>query len=383
MTRSRTNSIGAVPSSGPLAVPWRDPNAGSMRHEASRNPEPRAPLGMTSVASARRCVDHVACLVALLLGWISPLHAQPRPAVGLSTFTVEAADGDEAFPVTVYYPATGAVGSTREGRFTVPATRDAPAANGPFPLIVISHGSGASPISHWDTAAHLAASGFVVALPRHPRDHEGDTGGVWSDVTLMGRPRQIARAIDTVLARAVPRIDAGRIGLIGFSAGAYAGLVTMGAVPDFDLPRRHCTEAWSPTAFCRNAGRGGIRRERPDWTARSDPRVSAAVLMAPALTILFDRAGLASTRGPLRLYFAEKDEAVSTDIALDHLRRLLPVAPEIVVLPKAGHLVFVAPCPPGLDLPVCRDPPGVDRSAVHRKMNAEIVDFFARAWATR
>ena len=62
----------------------------------------------------------------------------------------------------------------------------------------------------------------------------------------------------------------------------------------------------------------------------------------------------------------------------EHLLKLLPRPPEYVVIPGGDHNVFVAPCGPGMRGPACADAKGVDRVAIHRTMNAEILDFFDR-----
>ncbi len=52
----------------------------------------------------------------------------------------------------------------------------------------------------------------------------------------------------------------------------------------------------------------------------------------------------------------------------------------------AGHFVFLAPCSAALARAVpaiCTDPPGIDRVAIHEKLNAEMAAFFRRTLADR
>lgn len=47
-----------------------------------------------------------------------------------------------------------------------------------------------------------------------------------------------------------------------------------------------------------------------------------------------------------------------------------------------GHFVFLDPCTLDLEangVPLCRDRPGVDRAAVHRRLVEEVVAFLGRA----
>src|SRR3954451_4218134 len=71
----------------------------------------------------------------------------------------------QAFPVWVLYPSTVAERAVRLGRYPASLAPDAPPADGRFPLVVVSHGTGSSPFLHRVLAAHLARRGFVVALP--------------------------------------------------------------------------------------------------------------------------------------------------------------------------------------------------------------------------
>ena len=64
----------------------------------------------------------------------------------------------------------------------------------------------------------------------------------------------------------------------------------------------------------------------------------------------------------------------------DHLLSLLPDSVERGEI-VGGHYIFLAPCSDALKatVPYVRiDAPGIDRAAVHAKLNAEIVDFFDR-----
>jgi hypothetical protein len=62
------------------------------------------------------------------------------------------------------------------------------------------------------------------------------------------------------------------------------------------------------------------------------------------------------------------------------VRDLLPAPPVYRSLPGVGHYVFLAPTPDlAATLPeLFRDPPGVDRTAIHRQINQDAQDFFDR-----
>jgi predicted dienelactone hydrolase len=178
-----------------------------------------------------------------------------------------------------------------------------------------------------------------------------------------------------------PLIDQGRIGLVGYSAGGYAGLVVIGGQPDFALGPAHCAKAERDSMFCGWMRRGGILRRHPDWPIVHDDRVRAAVLLAPAYGIYFDRRGLAGVKAAVRIYVGESDEVVRQPYNEDHVRRNLPQPPEYVVVP-GGHFVFVSPCRRPIPGPFCHDAAGIDRTAIHRRMNDEIKGFFDRKLGT-
>ena len=100
--------------------------------------------------------------------------------------------------------------------------------------------------------------------------------------------------------------------------------------------------------------------------------------MAP-IGVVFDAAGLAGIGVPLRLYQAADDRVMINAWNAERVLGMLP-RPEHVTVP-GGHYVSMAPCSPKLAAAVpalCVDPPGVDRSQIHRQINAEILDFLDR-----
>jgi dienelactone hydrolase len=108
--------------------------------------------------------------------------------------------------------------------FSIEATRDAPtAADGPFPIVLFSHGASSFRVQSSHIAAHLASWGIVTASTDHPsRDLTNSLGG-----TAEGQPPSVdqmrsARAHLTTL-DADPllggAIDNDRVALGGHSAG--------------------------------------------------------------------------------------------------------------------------------------------------------------------
>jgi predicted dienelactone hydrolase len=282
----------------------------------------------------------------------------------------------------VFYPTRAQGTSTRRGPFTIDAALNAPLAAGPFPLIVFSHGTGGSLFGHHDSLAALARAGFVAAAVEHPRDNYRDDSGFATDLQLIGRPHHMVGLINGVLthARVGPLIDQARIGMVGHSAGGYTALLIAGAVPNFELQAEYRRVVpFDPLR--QRADAAGRERRKPDLTYIADPRVRAIFLMAPALGYVFDDAGLSKVQVPVRLYRPSADELLAHPWNAERIAQMLPRPPEYQVIDGGGHFVFLAPCTAEFAVrapAICTDPAGIDRTAFHKRLNDEMLDFFAR-----
>lgn len=320
-------------------------------------------------------------LAVILLWPLAALTAETPYRAGFMEMEVA---GNPAFPVGIWYPTRADETTWTTGPYALDAARDAAPAPSRFPLIVLSHGSGADQFHHRDWTAYLARHGFVVAAIKHAGDSLNDVGGRGSDIQLTGRPWQVRETLDAVLSdpRLTNTIDPNRIGMIGYSAGGYTTLTTIGGRPKYALWGEHCKEHPEDDELCPKDGSWVPPRiTRPGWELPPpDPRIKAAVVMAPA-GILFDAEGLAGIDIPLRIYRASDDHFVRNVWNADHVASLLTNDPQVRTVP-GDHFVFIAPCPAELAerFPEsCTDAPGVDRAAIHAGIEAELVSFFDSA----
>ncbi len=332
-------------------------------------------------------------LLALLLAMSFGTTLSPGPAraddFGAGFQDMQLTDPVEGgpMPAVVFYPTRQEGGATQLGPFSIAAARGAAPAPGPFPLIVQSHGTGGSHLGHHDSLTALARAGFVAAAVQHPRDNFLDMSGFATDLQLVGRPHHIVALIDGVLRDPAmgPLVDAQRIGMAGFSAGGYTALLIAGAVPDFSL-RDAYRKAVPNDPLRRRADAAAARqRRKADLKFVADPRVKAIFLMAPALGYLFDGAGLSKVSIPVRIYRPTADEILAHPWNAERIAQMLPKPPEYETIKGAGHYVFLAPCPPVLAARLgeyCKDPPGIDRAALHARINADMADFFRRSLAS-
>ena len=162
---------------------------------------------------------------------------------------VTGAAPDRTIPVLVLHPATG----TGAG-----ITEDAPpATDGPFPLVVVSHGLTGSAEGLLPLLQAIAAAGYVVVSPDFPET----TGG--SDFSALPayeeQPADVSVVLDAVLADPLlgPLVDPDRIAAGGHSLG---GLTTYGlAFHDC------CTDDRIDAAFTLAGARLPFRGEPFTW----------------------------------------------------------------------------------------------------------------------
>src|SRR5260221_12480749 len=106
----------------------------------------------------------------------SPASADPPSfRAGVARITVQDV---EPFDALVWYPTEAPEIAWQAGPFTIEASRDAAIATGArFPVVLLSHGSGGSPLGHRDLAMGLARDGFIVVAPTHIADSPGRAEG--------------------------------------------------------------------------------------------------------------------------------------------------------------------------------------------------------------
>ncbi|MGF9567438.1 dienelactone hydrolase family protein [Neorhizobium sp. JUb45] len=327
-----------------------------------------------------------AILVALPLLFLASvcgaqnLSGQPSYAAGFSRLPVETAEG--AFDMFIWYPTSVAEEPWQAGPFTISATRGAaPVKDRRFPVVLFSHGSGGTPLSHRNLAAMLARAGYIVVAPLHVGDAAGHPRLADKPKVLSLRPRQATAALEAFLqnARFAPFIDAERIGMIGYSAGGYTALVLAGAHPNFQQAIAYCaTEGRSDIGSC-----GQARDRPPQPAARNDAalpqtniRLKAVVLMDP-LGMLFDQAGLAALTMPILMMRPQDDSYLRAAPNALELVRNLPKRPQETVV-EGAHFVFIDPCPEVVRAEaalICEDAPTVDRVKIHVDIERDVRDF--------
>ena len=350
-------------------------------------------------------------LLAVLASlWAALAHAYP---VGQRHFEADQptaalrdAQHRETLRVTVWYPADDltpeediSLGPPDNPLFYVgEAAPDAGFADARRrPVILFSHGFGGTARMMGWFGTVMAAQGYIVIAVDHPGNNGMEPMTVPGATLFWERAGDLGVALARV--RADPelgrRLDMGKVGVAGFSAGGFASLVAAGA--RVDVPRFK--------AFCRDRPDDGLckpQREFPELTmdaavaylegpeaqpsvdrAGGDlalPEVRAAFLMAPALVQALDPASLRSLRTPIAIVLGDSDNVAPPNTNGSFAARLIPGA-RLKVLPGVGHYDFLSRCTPAGDA-VVKDlcPVEVPRGATHRATLEQALIHFGRAF---
>ena len=318
-------------------------------------------------------------LLAIALLFAKPLHA----SVGFQQVTIPDPQG-KPIVAGIWYPTNARTSPHALGMFSQTVALDAELSGDRLPLVLISHGTGGSLSSHYDTAIALAEAGFVVTAVTHTGDNYLDQSYAGNRKDLIDRPRQIKLALDWMLASWASHrnLDTNRIGIFGFSLGGFTSLVEIGGTPE--LPRMALLCSTRPNApecsFIKNnyGDQLAPNPEMPVWM--HDRRIKAAVVAAPAASFLFGPGDLRNVNIPVQLWRAENDSQAPDEWNSAIVRKELPHHPEEHVVPGVDHFVFLAPCSDALVVAVpaiCRDAAGFDRTAFHHEFNQAVVKFFS------
>jgi len=281
-----------------------------------------------------------------------------RPGYPVGVRTVSLADElrpDRRLTAEVWDPAMS--DETRPGTVEAPQ-RDAEVwfANGPYPLLVISHGNGGMRTALAFLAAHLAARGFVVAAPDH-LDAELGVDQVLIERVPIDRPLDLLAVIDGLPGTRLlgGMIDAERVGVIGYSLGGFTALTLSGARIDPAAYLAACARPehandrvcmYAPTWAATEAYRAELGLETPSneaWPPYGDGRIQAVLAIAPSRALLFGADGLAAAEAPGLIVGGTADElapyATEAVFMADHLGS----EPVLISALEAGHYDLADP----------------------------------------
>ena len=227
--------------------------------------------------------------------------------VGVQTITLDD-DPERPLTVDVWFPLDAATdvstlapvqytmipGVYYESPVAFTATPDALSADGPFPLVVYSHGSGGLRYIHSAYTEALASHGYVVAAP----DHTGNTAieriaGSGDDPAIisLNRPNDVRRVIDAMTDPADPA----------------AGPAAAGVDPEQVVVTGHSFGGFTTIAMAT-----GYSNELGEFPV--DERVDAIIPLAPAVSSnAFSDETLATIDVPMMIVVGSDDITTPVD----------------------------------------------------------------------
>lgn len=269
------------------------------------------------------------------------------------------------FPMIIMYPTCTPEKTERQGPYYLEISRQATPQKGTFPLVLISHGSGGSPLAYRTLARHLARNGFIVGIPEHPFNNRNNNTMEKTIENLIHRPRHIRTAVDWFFNSMdfAELLKPGAVSLIGHSMGGYTALAAAGGVP---------------TSFPYESkdGQSHLIQVTPD------SRIKSLVLLAPASVWFKADEALNAVNIPILMIVGEKDQYTPyfhAQIILNGILDHEKVQHRIVE--NAGHFSFLSPFPEVMNnasfLP-SQDPLDFNREKFTHELNEEVTDFLLR-----
>ena len=305
--------------------------------------------------------------------------------VGYKKIDVEVKATGEQFPVALVYPSNTPSKQVKFGPFEMELSIGGKIADGKFPLVIISHGSGGTNLGHRSIAFALVKKGFVVGMPLHPKNNFKNNEAEGSVENWKNRPQHISASIDAILSNQniSKNLDIDKIAVVGHSAGGYAALAVSGGIADTTHIIDLClSNSQINEPFC------GLVKENKTEKVKiensHDQRIKAIVLMAPVGILFNSSNSLNMVDIPALLIRAEKDAELiepyhAEVIAKNYKNRELLT---YCTVPNAGHYSFITPFPESIKSElgvVAEDPDGFDRDTFHELLSSDIVNFLDHA----
>lgn len=257
--------------------------------------------------------------------------------------------------LAVWYPTNDTEGEDsfyrdllpREGIWT-----DAAPAEGPFPLLMFSHGSRAFAEQSAFLTEFMTSHGWVVVAP----DHTGNTlfdedTGPTPPALFELRPQDISAALDHILALPAEHPLAGLTGTpiaaAGHSFGGYTMLALGGASFGLDNLDERCIERFDEE-LCEYLTPAVVERLEVGY---ADDRIETIVPLAPGGYAAFE-GGVADIDVPTLLMTGGVDTFTTDEEEGDPIWAAMDGENDIRIhMPAAGHFTFSDVCELGLPVP--------------------------------
>jgi predicted dienelactone hydrolase len=272
--------------------------------------------------------------------------------VGFNSFKVTDVDRQRIIETFVWYPA-GAGGTAFSAGDNplfegVPVIKGAAVADGIFPTVVLSHGSGGNAANLSWLAKPLAEEGFIVVAPNHPGTTSGDsrpadTAEVWN------RPMDLSVVLTSFLRKEEygKHADQKHISLAGFSLGGYAVLAAAGARVDAQAFANYCDTNREPMSECKWFAKGHVDLHKVDEAKFNqnnlDARFTSVVAIDPALVKAYQGYSLGEMQLPTLLINLGAPGKIPMGVDASTISKAMPNAQHHNVV-DAIHFSFLGVC---------------------------------------
>jgi predicted dienelactone hydrolase len=340
--------------------------------------------------------DMMTRLIPLFTALLISTAAYAEPP-GLTQRALPVAHTPGAIEAAIWYPAAAGGAPITYAKnpvfIGVEAREGAPPLAGKRPLVLLSHGLGGNNRSMAWLAAGLAEQGAIVVAVNHPGSTTSDFD-IDRGLDHWTRVADLRSATDALLADPVfgPLIDQTRIAAAGFSYGGWTALSIGGLRSNLAGYAAHCDAVGDRSTHCRDLAEAGVTlasRDAEKWNADyRDPRVAKVIGIDAALTwglTAQDAAGLQTDT--LLIGLGSGDDrlfATDTRVQGSGFVTLAPQA-EVAQIAPGAHFTALLTCTENgaailaeeQDYPICTDPAGTNRDAVHAQIIAKIAAFLA------
>jgi predicted dienelactone hydrolase len=276
---------------------------------------------------------------------------------------------------------------------TGPIARDAALrpSEKPFPLLLLSHGSGATAAGLEWLAHRLARRGYVALAVNHHGHTSSEQYRAEGFLCLWERAKDLSVLLDDPLWR---NALGGHIddvaSVAGFSAGAYAAMLLMGArvaYSQFEPDNPVKSPIRGPREFPNLVDElpklQGNQAFRESWIRRrndyADPRFNRATVIAPGRSALgFAIESLQGIRNPIQIFGGDADTVAPPADCCEWLHKNVPDSKLEIIVGGVGHYTFL---PEGTEIgdqaapELFRDKNGLERRVVHEHVARLTADF--------
>jgi predicted dienelactone hydrolase len=229
-----------------------------------------------------------------------------------------------------------------------------------LPVILLSHGTGASSLMMGWLGTALASHGFIAAAVNHPGDNALEPYTLQGSTLWWERATDLSKVLDALLADPTfgSHVDANRVGAAGFSLGGFTVLEIAGGIFESSRYQEYCKSAKAdgmcqdPAAFPGISAKAAeLAKTDPAFqaalaagaTSHRDPRIRAILAMAPVLGAALDPTSLSKISIPVQIVAGVDDKVVPIDpnakLFATHIR-----GAELTLMQSVGHYTFLATC---------------------------------------